>query len=247
MGHVDEKAPGERDLRGDPGALRADGLLGYLDDDVLALLQDVLDRRCVRLPLGPTAIGTRTRGAILRLLVRLLLLVLIFFLVLVVDGFVVHEIRGVEKRALLRADVDERGLDTGEDGVYPSDEDVTNQPFDVRSVDEQLNELVVLENGNSCFSVYCADEDFAFHRKPPPDPVHATHGRAGGCSIVEEAVRAGSWMPMTRRTKCRWRTSSEPGSSTPTPAGPTTGSRTRARGDWSSLNQPAVIEAACDL
>ena len=43
--HVDEEPAGERDLRGDPAALGADRLLGDLDQEGLALLQDVLDVR----------------------------------------------------------------------------------------------------------------------------------------------------------------------------------------------------------
>ena len=45
VGHVDQEAAGERDLGGDPAALGADGLLGDLDGEGLALLEDVLDVR----------------------------------------------------------------------------------------------------------------------------------------------------------------------------------------------------------
>jgi hypothetical protein len=40
--HVDQETTGKRYLRRDARSLRADGFLGDLDDDVLALLQDVL-------------------------------------------------------------------------------------------------------------------------------------------------------------------------------------------------------------
>ncbi len=47
-GHVHDEAPGERYLRRDAWTLRGDGLLGHLDDDVLAALQHVLNLRCFR-------------------------------------------------------------------------------------------------------------------------------------------------------------------------------------------------------
>jgi hypothetical protein len=148
---------------------------GDLDDDVLALLQDVLDRRRIRPALAAATFLTSTLGAVLVVLVRRLVLVII----IVVDGlFIVHEVRRVQERALLRPDIDEGGLDAWEDGIYPSDENVSDQSFDVRSVDEQLNQLVVFENGYSSFSICCADEDFAFHRKPPTGQIHATRGCA---------------------------------------------------------------------
>ncbi len=45
---VHDVAAGQRDVAGAPGALGADGLLGDLDDDVLALLDDVADGRGLR-------------------------------------------------------------------------------------------------------------------------------------------------------------------------------------------------------
>jgi hypothetical protein len=127
-------------------------------------------------------------GAILLVIVRLVALLLI---IVVVDGLVVDEIGRMEEGAFLRPDIDEGGLDSREDGINPSDEDVTNQSLDVWPVDEQLNQLIVFENSDSCFSIRCADEDFAFHREPPPGLIHATRGRARGWA-VEEAVRAWS-------------------------------------------------------
>ncbi len=59
----------------------------------------------------------------------------------------------MEKRALLRPDVDEGGLDARQDGINPPKEDVTDQSLDVRSVDEQLNQLVVFEDSYSCLSI----------------------------------------------------------------------------------------------
>jgi len=43
LGQVDEHAAGDGDLRGQPRALGADGILEYLDDEVLAFGEDALD------------------------------------------------------------------------------------------------------------------------------------------------------------------------------------------------------------
>src|SRR5690606_3987348 len=44
-GHVHEEAPGERDLGGDAGTLRADRFFRDLDEEPFSLLDQVLDRR----------------------------------------------------------------------------------------------------------------------------------------------------------------------------------------------------------
>ena len=85
VGHVDQEAAGEGDLRGDPAALGADRLLGHLDREGLALLEDVLDvgqraagrdlalpglrRRSVALP-PPLPLPRRRRSAPARHSVR---------------------------------------------------------------------------------------------------------------------------------------------------------------------------------
>ena len=106
-----------------------------------------------------------------------------------------------------------------------------HRPFAcVRSVDQQLNELVVLENGDPRLSRVRVDQDFSFHQGPRPAAIHATRRCARG-GAVGEAVRAWPLRAVARRTRYRWRTSSGPGSSTPTPAGPTPCSSVRAPGD----------------
>jgi hypothetical protein len=98
----------------------------------------------------------------------------------------------VKEGTLFRAYVDERGLDAGKHGINPTNENVTNQPFDVGSVDEQLNQLVVFENRDAGFSIYCADQDFSFHQKPPSDAIHATRGNADD-RPVKEVARSEPW------------------------------------------------------
>ena len=59
--HVDEEAAGERDLRGDARSLRGDRLLGDLNDQVLAALQDVLNRRGLRATSAPRGVRASRR------------------------------------------------------------------------------------------------------------------------------------------------------------------------------------------
>ena len=73
--HVDEEAAGERDLRGDARALRRDRLLGDLNDEVLAALQHVLNRRRL--------VARRRRAALRRLVVAVVVVVVVIVVVAV--------------------------------------------------------------------------------------------------------------------------------------------------------------------
>src|SRR5206468_6535338 len=81
--HEDQKATGERDLSSHARPLRRDGLLGNLNDQVLAALEDVLDGR--RLP--STAAPATPR----------FVAIVVGVVIVVAFGFVlwVDEIRGV--------------------------------------------------------------------------------------------------------------------------------------------------------
>ena len=71
-GHVHEVAPWHRDVGGDPGALRADGILGDLDHDLLAFLEKRPESvagqpsRCSRRrrPLASKPCPSRRRGRV---------------------------------------------------------------------------------------------------------------------------------------------------------------------------------------
>src|SRR5205807_9567592 len=67
-GHEDEVPAGERDVAGDPGALGTDGVLHHLDDDLVALLEQVLDLRAlaVRVPVA-LALALAVPGLLLAL------------------------------------------------------------------------------------------------------------------------------------------------------------------------------------
>ena len=64
-GHVDQVAPGQRDVAGDARAFLAERLLGDLDDDFLALLEHVGDQlRAARLrAMAVTAVAAVMRTA----------------------------------------------------------------------------------------------------------------------------------------------------------------------------------------
>ena len=141
-----------RDLRGDARALRGDRLLADLDEQLLAALQDILDRRRVAL-------------VALELAEALLAVVVVVVAVAVVR---IDEIGRVEEGTLLGADVDERGLKAGKHCVYLAEVDVADHPAGVGTVDEELNELVVLEDGDPRFARGRVDQDLSFHQWTAP-------------------------------------------------------------------------------
>src|SRR5207302_10632714 len=55
--HEDEVPSGKRDVAGDPGALRADGVLHHLYDDLVALLDEVLDLRPLAVRVAVSALA----------------------------------------------------------------------------------------------------------------------------------------------------------------------------------------------
>src|SRR5688572_30120713 len=166
--HVDEEPAGEGDLRGNARPFRGDGFLRDLDEDLLSALQEVLNGR----GLGTTAACRRV--------VRFRGFVLVVFLVTVL---VEHEVRGMEKCALLRADVDERGLNARKNGLDFTEVDVANHPPGFGTVDEELHELVVLEDRDPRFARARIDENFSLHVVRPAARVGATLRGAHGHEI----------------------------------------------------------------
>ncbi|GAC1477423.1 MAG: hypothetical protein NVS1B4_20090 [Gemmatimonadaceae bacterium] len=74
----------------------------------------------------------------------------------------------MEKGALLRPDVYEGGLDAGKDGVHPAEVYVADHAACFRTVDEELNKLIVLQNRDPRFALGRIDENFSFHRLAAP-------------------------------------------------------------------------------
>jgi hypothetical protein len=74
----------------------------------------------------------------------------------------------VEEGTLFGADVDKGGLDSGEDCLYPAKVYVADHAAVVWTIDEKLYELTVLQNRHARFARAGVDEEFSFHRDPPP-------------------------------------------------------------------------------
>ena len=185
--HEDQEAPRHRDVRGEPRPLGAERLLDDLDQDLLALLQQVLDLRlgliAIPIAVAPAAVpaaglgrlrqdrrdrlGRRVerqhgpfRGRLhplgggigqadggVRLLVLVVLVVVAGEALELLDG--VDDFSDVEERVALEPDVDERRLHPREDLGDPSLVDVADDAALILALDEDLDDLVVLENGDA--------------------------------------------------------------------------------------------------
>jgi hypothetical protein len=73
----------------------------------------------------------------------------------------------VKKGTLLGADVDEGRLDPRKDRFDPAQIDVADHAAVVWTIDEKLNELIVLQNRHPRLARAGVNEDFSFHRNPP--------------------------------------------------------------------------------
>ena len=186
--HVDEEAAGEGDLRGDPAALGADGLLGDLDRERLTLLENLGDvgnlpagrhlaladfRRdaghssgfaAARIPLRPPAGGLGGlrpyRGGLVRLVVAVIGIRLLVFVGL-------EEVGGVQEGALFLADIDKGGLDAGQDRLHAAQIDVADHAPLVGAINQQLYEPIVLEDGHPRLALASVDQDLALHATVP--------------------------------------------------------------------------------
>src|SRR5687768_16493464 len=166
VGDIHEKSPGEGDLGGYPRSFGGNRLLRDLDKDLLAPLQCFLNGRGLSATPGPIASVSVSvfPGDRLVDLVSVVVLVVVFRFI----RGLTNKIGGVEERALFGADVDEGSLNAGEHCVDPAEVDVTDHSSVVWTVDEQLDELVVLQNRDPRFARSRVDEDFSFHCYPLP-------------------------------------------------------------------------------
>ena len=170
--HEHQVTAGQRDVAGRPRALGADRLLGHLDDDLLALFQQVLD--------AGAAAGTRR-------VVRVLVLVggraagLARQQTLEVVGRAAH-VRDVQVRALLEADVDERRLHPGEHALDPSLVDVAGDPTLALALDVELAQVPVLDQRDPGLRAVGVDYEEAAMRHPDEARCPgAAPGRGGTC------------------------------------------------------------------
>ena len=116
VGGVDHVAPGDREIHREPGPLGLERVLDDLDDDVLAGLEHVGDVASV------TAAATPAPG---RLHARQ------------------HDLIDVQEAVLLQADVDEGGLQAGQDVVDPALVDVADDRPVAAALEVQLGDPVL--------------------------------------------------------------------------------------------------------
>src|SRR2546429_222314 len=154
--HINEEPPGQRDLRGDARSLGADRFLDDLDDSGFAALQLVRD-------VWQPAPG-RARAAVRRAAPATVVVVVIGRLVFV---FRLDQVRGVEKGALFRSDVDERGLYPRKHGLDRAEVDIAHHAAGIRTIHQELNKAVVLQDRDASLACGPADENFPFQSKCP--------------------------------------------------------------------------------
>ena len=196
-GHVHQEATGEGDLRGDPRALGADGLLGDLDQDGLPLLEELLDvgdgGAVADFALAGRADGCRRLGGvgIGHFVVGVVAIVGVVVL------FGLEEVGGVEERRFFQADVYKGGLDAGENRVDAAKVDVAEGAALIRAIVEQLDEPIVLEDGHAGLPPATIDENFALHVYEPRPTVAVRPGPTGTERRRCRSVRGNPTRPTT--------------------------------------------------
>ena len=81
----------------------------------------------------------------------------------------------MEKSALFGADVDEGRLDAGQDSFDLADVDVADRTAGVRTIDQELNKAVVLENGHAGLPRAARDQYLALQSSDPRAPAGNSH------------------------------------------------------------------------
>src|SRR5262245_19835164 len=105
----------------------------------------------------------------------------------------------MEKCALFRSDVDERGLNAGKDSFYSTQVNVAHHSAGFGPINEQFDELVVLENGDTRLARVRVDQNFSFHLYPPRFSLPATHRDGGGGEARCKWPRRASQMRASRQ------------------------------------------------
>src|SRR5689334_12478969 len=91
--------------------------------------------------------------------------------VVVIGGLLVllglDQVGGVEEGALVSPDVDECGLDSRKHGLDRAQVDIAHHAAGVRTIDQELNKAVVLQDRDAGLARGPADENFPFQSKCP--------------------------------------------------------------------------------
>src|SRR5882762_711126 len=88
----------------------------------------------------------------------------------------------MEKGALFGADVDERCLNARQDRFDLADIDVADRTVGVRTIDQELNKALVLENRHAGLPRASRDQYFALQSSDPRDPAGNTRP-PGACGF----------------------------------------------------------------
>jgi hypothetical protein len=172
VGHVDHVPARQRDLRGEARPLGADRFLGHLDQHFLALGEHLLDRLHGR-PLArrPAAATSAIPATAVTIATAAVPVTASFFtaaavafiatarrIVVDVDAAfhlefvgIGHEVARVEEAGFFVADVHERGLDAGQNGVHAPEVHVAHEPARLRALDHELDELSFFNDGGADF------------------------------------------------------------------------------------------------
>src|SRR5205823_13817022 len=87
------------------------------------------------------------------------------------------QVEGVEKGALFRPDVDERGLYPRKHGLDRAEVDIAHHAAGVRTIHQELNKAVGLQDRDASFACGPADENFPSQSKcPPPRSANSRSG-----------------------------------------------------------------------
>ena len=152
-GREDEMSAGNRDMGRDAGALAADRILGDLDHDLLALLQEGVDLG--RLAAAIAAVATPATASSapptgLGLVVP----------AAVVVAVLVPVVADVEERRLLQANVDESRLHAGQDPGDPTQCDHSGHAAVAVAFDVQFGEVALFQDCDTGFPRGRVDQDF---------------------------------------------------------------------------------------
>ena len=106
--------------------------------------------------------------------------------------------------AFLESDVDERCLDSAENRVHAAEVDIADRSPLVRAIDQQFDEAVVLEDGNTGFAGGARYQNFALHgglwedssQRGLASPIGGTEAASAGPGVSRTrvpAASAGGW------------------------------------------------------
>ena len=159
--HEDQEAPRHGDVRGETGALRAERLLHHLHQDFLPFLQQVLDARLLLrlVPLSGSGLP------VLPLLPFELVFVAAFEPFELLEG--VDDLGDVEEPVALETEIDEGRLHAGKNFRYPALVDIADDTAVPFTLDKDLRDEIVLEDGHHRLVAIGGDDHLLGHARTP--------------------------------------------------------------------------------